>query len=1168
MKRKAFQKIALMAIAALLGLGLAPGILGGVQTAYAAPDTLTWQDATVLASVTGLSGDGSGAYPYQISTPEELGYFAKIANTLPAGTYVDLTNDIDLGAHLWLPIGDSTHPFTGHFNGKGHLISNMTITATAGNQGLFGYIGSSGSVTRVALNEPSITITGSGHENAGGIAGYNEGAISNCLVRGAYSGIYTTSTYAGGIAGWNQNGTIDHCVADLSVYTDNSSQGLVGGVTGYNGGASGIIRDCLSIWPPASSDYSATRFVGAIVGRSAGGYVLNNHYTYEDEGDRAVAIYAVGNTGTNTDNNTYLGIYEGTATNWQYDDAFFLDSTGYWSTAWDTGGTDSVWTTDSSSAPIYLQPEDSGGGGTGTPATHWDGDVDVLFDGSGEDIEDPYVITSAAELAGLAQLVNEGEDFADRYFVLEPVDGDAIDLSGYEWVPIGNMEHNFSGHFDGQGNTISGMFIGTDDERNDTIQFAGLFGCADEDSDISDVTLISASIYSVYAESEDAESADYSGSYIGLLAGYTQGEVDKCHVSGTVGCGDADKTSIFAGGLVGCGDGDDANIHDSTADVSVNAGDCNQDMAVGGFIGWLAGGQSTLYNCSSTGEVDIGTLTNEGFAAAGGCAGKNDGSIWNCSATVYQVIGGAGTYLGGFVGYANTGDIDNCYARSHVGSAGAGVGGFVGYGAGGLIQNCYATGNTTGGSSSTVGGFNGAMDESEILICYFNTSAAQWKNGVQTEPAESADGIGMVAADMQNDAFTETLNGNREDIEPSDYNSDDMEAVGFLGWIRDEENNGYPRFGAADSGDPEITPFNPLSNKVAGNYSINFAESTETGDGYTVAGGTVTLTAGVTTINQFLAGVTFTPEDTEYKLFSAAQLSALMAGDISGIYANFAAATDYKAGTDTLDSTTYLIAFNAGHTRLASYAISAGPAEISAPGAPTGVSATAGDGQAIVSFTAPANNGGSNITGYTVRVYLNGVLQSGLTTTGPASPITVRGLTNGTAYTFTVSAANAVGDGTESVASTAVTPASIVVPTVVTGMASGVTASGATLSGSVTSDGGATVTERGFVYGTSANPTIGGSGVWKVTAGSGTGTFSATITGLDKGTVYYARAYAINAEGVSYGSGINFTTGELDGIPDTGDYSLNLLWWILMAVGAAGITTLLVVGRKRAINKK
>jgi uncharacterized protein YhjY with autotransporter beta-barrel domain len=97
------------------------------------------------------------------------------------------------------------------------------------------------------------------------------------------------------------------------------------------------------------------------------------------------------------------------------------------------------------------------------------------------------------------------------------------------------------------------------------------------------------------------------------------------------------------------------------------------------------------------------------------------------------------------------------------------------------------------------------------------------------------------------------------------------------------------------------------------------------------------------------------------------------------------------------------------------YTLNVGPAPV--PGAPSAVSAVAGDGQVAVAFTPPASNGGANITGYTVTSS-----PGGLTGAGTASPIVVTGLTNGTAYTFTVTATNSYGTGSASAASAAVTP--------------------------------------------------------------------------------------------------------------------------------------------------
>ena len=89
-----------------------------------------------------------------------------------------------------------------------------------------------------------------------------------------------------------------------------------------------------------------------------------------------------------------------------------------------------------------------------------------------------------------------------------------------------------------------------------------------------------------------------------------------------------------------------------------------------------------------------------------------------------------------------------------------------------------------------------------------------------------------------------------------------------------------------------------------------------------------------------------------------------------------------------------------------------------APDAPTIGTATGGSGSASVAFTAPSNIGGGAITSYTVVSSPGGFVG-----TGSSSPITVSGLTNGTAYTFTAFANNAYGNSPASAASNSVTPA-------------------------------------------------------------------------------------------------------------------------------------------------
>ena len=97
-------------------------------------------------------------------------------------------------------------------------------------------------------------------------------------------------------------------------------------------------------------------------------------------------------------------------------------------------------------------------------------------------------------------------------------------------------------------------------------------------------------------------------------------------------------------------------------------------------------------------------------------------------------------------------------------------------------------------------------------------------------------------------------------------------------------------------------------------------------------------------------------------------------------------------------------------------------------------------------------------------------------------------------------------------------------PTVTTVQATDITYDAATVGGNVTKDNGATVTERGICWNTTGNPTIADN---KETSGTGTGSFTATLSSLSDGTTFYARAYAINNEGTSYGDEITFNTMKI-----------------------------------------
>lgn len=176
----------------------------------------------------------------------------------------------------------------------------------------------------------------------------------------------------------------------------------------------------------------------------------------------------------------------------------------------------------------------------------------------------------------------------------------------------------------------------------------------------------------------------------------------------------------------------------------------------------------------------------------------------------------------------------------------------------------------------------------------------------------------------------------------------------------------------------------------------------------------------------------------------------------------------------------------------------------SVPGAPIIGTATAGNTQATVEFTPPASNGGATITGYTATSS-----PGGFTATGSASPLTVTGLSNGTAYTFTITATNSAGTGPASSASNSVTPsAGATVPGQVTGLTLGTaTSSTQPLTWSAPGDGGSALTD----YIVQWSPA--GANTWTTFADGTSTTASATVTGLTASTSYDYRVAAVNSVG-------------------------------------------------------
>ena len=187
-------------------------------------------------------------------------------------------------------------------------------------------------------------------------------------------------------------------------------------------------------------------------------------------------------------------------------------------------------------------------------------------------------------------------------------------------------------------------------------------------------------------------------------------------------------------------------------------------------------------------------------------------------------------------------------------------------------------------------------------------------------------------------------------------------------------------------------------------------------------GATATSVQFLVTFNEPVHGLStddFTPTTTGGAAGTVASVTAASGSTatvtINNITGPGTLRLDVKAGTNITDTAgNALPAYTSGPTHTVQ----------AAPGAPTGVAATAGNGQATVTFAAPASAGSSAITRYTATSTPGNHTGdcAPAATPGAVCTITVAGLTNGTSYTFTVKAENASGPGADSAASVAVIP--------------------------------------------------------------------------------------------------------------------------------------------------
>lgn len=278
-----------------------------------------------------------------------------------------------------------------------------------------------------------------------------------------------------------------------------------------------------------------------------------------------------------------------------------------------------------------------------TASDAWEGDSVVPTK-----VGDVYQITSGAELKGFADLVN-GEEPGAKGILTKNITLNEPGDYAQKWTPMGaSSSAAFTGDFDGNGKTITGLYMDGEDA------ISGLFGYVGKTGSIHDLTIADASVKSMKTGSYNPKV------YTALAAASNAGTISNVTLKNSM-----ISSGGYAGGIAALNEGTITGCANESAPVTHNE-----------------------------------KATSSHYALAGGIAGQNSGTI-ALSYNLARVTGGKENsgYIGGIAGKnESAGTIESCYNRGDI-QTGAYLGGITGY-LSGTATNCYSTGSVPTGTNA------------------------------------------------------------------------------------------------------------------------------------------------------------------------------------------------------------------------------------------------------------------------------------------------------------------------------------------------------------------------------------------------------------------------------------------------------------------------------------
>ena len=526
---------------------------------------------------------GTEEDPYQINSPAQLAYLAKLVNegTNFKDKFIRLTGDIDLAtvcgeqAGNWTPIGDASHAFVGTFDGNGCSVKNLYINNAAQYQGLFGNVGSGGMVKNLIVTG---TVTAANQARVGGIVAYGayNSVVQNC---GFFGAVTAGTSLTGGVAGY---GMIKNCwyyqpkeqVTNVGVSGGTSNTNCYQNVSVNSKGT--YVADNFAATVANKLNVEAFKDVTLLLWKA----VADGYPVFDAAADRdnmvpvtletyVKASSVVGKIEISVQGSEPLTAYlakKGDSITLKLVENYPDDGDKiYYTPDKDKHSSDEIVEITAAGVP-YTVPMKLAEGQTSVTLYYGTMEEFNAVEGvSAWYYNGTNKITNEAELRFLATLVNDKHiDFSGKVINLDN------DIALTEtWMPIGTVDHPFHGIFNGNGHTISGLKV------EGAYANAGLFGVVEEGT-VKQVNLRDGKI-----------SSTTEGANVGGIAGCIRSE-----------------SQIKTAAVESC----DSNVEVIAAGKNANAG---------GIAGTIVGKGSLKYSIC-TGKV---TATGEN-AVAGGLVGR------------------------------------------------------------------------------------------------------------------------------------------------------------------------------------------------------------------------------------------------------------------------------------------------------------------------------------------------------------------------------------------------------------------------------------------------------------------------------------------------------------------------------------------------------------------